>query len=491
MSTRAPAAEGARASHYAGIAAFFDRFAADEDRWLERTRGYHDAVESIYGALVPPGQRVLEIGCGRGDLLASLEPSRGVGVDVSAAMVEAAQRRHPELEFHHGAGEELDLDETFDYVVLSDLVPYAYDLQTLFAAVARHCHPRSRVIVSAYSNLWRPLLALLTALRLRPSRPLRNWVAPRDLANLLQLAGLEVTMERKEILAPAALGPVSRTLNGYLAHMPLLRQLTLTSWLVARPLPSSASSYTVSVVVPCRNEAGSIHELVERIPEMGDGTEIVFVEGHSVDDTRERIEVEMAAADREVSLVVQSGEGKWNAVQEGFAAANNDVLMILDGDMTVAPEDLPKFYEAIAEGRGELINGSRMVYGMEPGAMRFLNMVGNRFFAGLLSRVLGQYTKDTLCGTKALHRADYARIAHRRDESRLHDPFGDFDLLIGAAQLGLKIADVPVRYGARIYGETNIRRFSHGGALLRLAISGYRWIWVRPVARGRARRRGD
>jgi SAM-dependent methyltransferase len=469
-------------SAYDRIVDFYDRFATDEDRWLRRTWPYHRLLRSIYRSLIPPQQRVLEIGCGRGDLLAALRPGRGVGVDVSPGMIAAARVRHPELEFLEGVGETLDLGESFDYIVLSDLISYVYDAQSLFEAVARHCHPGSRVVVSSYSALWRPLLGALARLGIRPNRPIRNWVAPRDLVNLLELAGLQAVSERKEILAPLPPGPTSRVLNGYVSRLPGFYHLNLTYWVVARPFPAAPTKQTVSVIVPTRNEAGSIRELVDRIPEMGSGTEIVFVEGGSTDDTRARIEAELARRpDRAMRLVVQSGAGKWNAVQEGFAAASGDVLMIEDGDMTVPPEDLPKFYDSITNGHGELINGSRLVYGMEPDAMRFLNMLGNKFFATFLSLILGQYVKDALCGTKALRETDYHRIKNRAHEFGVDDPFGDFELLLGAALLGLKILNIPVRYHPRVYGETNIRRFSHGGMLLRLALAGYRRIWVRPV----------
>lgn len=469
---------------YEDIGDFFDAMAPEEDRWLEKTGGYHRLVQRVCGSLIPTGQRVLEIGSGRGDLLASVAPARGVGVDISGAMVSAARRTHPDLEFHQAAGEGLDLGETFDYVVLSDLVPYVHDLQDLFASVAAHCHARTRVVVTTYSNVWRPLLTLLSVMGLRPRRPIRNWVGPEDLVNLLELSGFQVTAERKEILVPVTGRRLPRYLNGYLARLPGVRSLALTHWLVARPLPERAGELGVSVVVPCRNEAGSIRDLVDRIPEMGTGTEIVFVEGNSSDHTRATIEACIEERpDRDVRLVIQDGTGKWNAVQGGFAAASNEVLMILDGDMTVAPEELPKFYAAIAGGHGELINGSRLVYGMESGAMRFLNMLGNKLFAGWLSRILGQYVKDTLCGTKVLLASDYERIASRRGEFGIADPFGDFELLLGAALLGLKIANVPVRYRARIYGDTNIRRFHHGWMLMRLALAGYERIWVRPVAR--------
>jgi SAM-dependent methyltransferase len=470
---------------YSDIEAAFDAFAGDEDRWLSRTSGYHTLVTQISRSLIPEGERVLEIGCGRGDLLAALKPSRGVGIDLSAGMIEAGRRRHPELELIQGAGEELDLGETFDYIVMSDLVSYVDDLLELFRVVRRHSHARTRIVVSFYSNLWRPLLSALVALRLRPKRPVRNWIAPRDLVNLLELGGFQVVAQRQEILFPLpGGGRLARALNGWVARIPGLNALTLTNWAIARPLPQARNEMKVSVIVPCRNEAGSIKPLVERIPELGAGTEIVFVEGGSTDDTRETIEREIERRpDRDLRLIGQTGKGKWNAVQEGFDASTGDLLVIQDGDMTVDPEELERVYEAIASGQGEFVNGNRLVYGMEPGAMRFLNMLGNKAFATLLSRILGQYVKDTLCGTKAILRPDWERIRSRRVELGREDPYGDFELLLGSALLGLKISNLPVRYRARVYGDTNIQRFSGGAALLRLAISGYRRIWVRPVSK--------
>jgi glycosyltransferase involved in cell wall biosynthesis len=317
---------------------------------------------------------------------------------------------------------------------------------------------------------------------LRPGRPVRNWVAPRDLTNLFELAGFEPLAERREILVPMRPGGLAGVVNGVLARLPLLRSLTLTYWLIARPQPQALGEPGVTVVVPCRNEAGNIDDIVERVPDMGSATEILFIEGGSTDDTRERIEAAIAAnSERDMRLMAQTGKGKANAVHEAFAEAKHELLMILDADLTVAPEDLPKFYDALASGRGELINGSRLVYGMEPDAMRFLNMIANRMFAVLMSAVLGQYVKDTLCGTKALHRDDYRKMMAKRHEIGVEDPYGDFDFLLGASILGLKILNVPVRYGARTYGETNIERFSGGGMLARLAAAGFRRIWIRPL----------
>ena len=469
---------------YGDIAAFYDELARREDEWSGTVGPYRALVQGIYKTLVPPGKRVLEVGCGRGDLLAALAPSRGLGLDVSAAMVAAARERHPELEFVHAAGESFKVGEKFDYIVLSDVAPFVYDLQQLFEAVAAHAHGDTRVVLNTFSNAWRPVLSLLSRLRLRPDHPMRNWVAPKDLENLLSLAAMEVVSRRREILLPLRPSALTVAANGVLVRLPLFRSLAASYWIVARPSPQARPEASVSVVVPCRNEAGSVDAIVDRIPDMGSSTEIVFVEGGSTDDTRGRIEAAMSRrSDRDIKLVVQSRKGKANAVREAFAVAENDILMILDGDMTVVPEDLPKFYDGLVSGRGEMLNGARLVYGMEPGAMRFLNLIGNKFFAWLMTFVLGQYVKDSLCGTKALRREDYERMAVRREElGSERDPFGDFELLLGAALLGLTIINVPVRYRARIYGEPQIDRFPDGRMLFRLAAAGFRRIWLQPVS---------
>ena len=142
--------------------------------------------------------------------------------------------------------------------------------------------------------------------------------------------------------------------------------------------------------------------------------------------------------------------------------------MILDSDISVLPEDLIKFYNAIILEKGEFINGVRLVYPMEDKAMRFLNLLGNKFFAYAFSWVLNQNIKDTLCGTKVLTKANYEKIKRNRKYFGDFDPFGDFDLIFGAAKQNLKILDLPVRYFAREYGETNISRWSHGLLLLRM-----------------------
>lgn len=472
---------------YEALSGFFDEFAAVEARWRRRNCAYHDWIALLHRFQIPAGASVLEVGSGSGDLLAALEPSIGVGVDVSAEMVALARARHPHLRFEHMAGERLSLGMTFDYVVLSDLLPYVHDLVGLFERVAEHSHPQTRVIVHTYSRLWRPAIRAAEALRLKPKKPIRNWIAPEVVRGLLSLTAFEVVTETRRMLLPKRVPLLNLLMNGIVASIWPFNHLCVTYWVVARPRAQPSLEHAVSVVCPCRNERGNIAEIIRRLPSVGTATELVFVEGGSRDGTRDEIERQIDDhADRDIVLVPQSGKGKGDAVRTGFAAAKHELLAILDGDLSVRPEELPKFYRACADGRGELVNGSRLVYDVEPGAMRFINLAGNKIFRWLFKAITGQFVTDTLCGTKVLTMDNYQRIAASRAYFGDFDPFGDFDLLLGAARLNMKIVDLPVRYQPRAYGTTNISRWRHGWLLLRMIGFAFWKFRVEPF-RGRLR----
>jgi len=470
--------------HLAIVRSLWDRYAPEALNWQKRNRGYHQALEAIARFYIPPGERVLEIGSGTGDLLAALEPSEGVGIDCSTEMTRVAAARHPHLTFHAMPVEELHLEgKTFDVIVLSDLVGQLYDLMAVFKKLRSVCHSGTKIVINWYSRLWQPIFATAEALRLKSPMPVFNWTSPEDIENLLRLAGFQVISQTGHLLFPKRFPLLTTVMNRYLAHAPVFRLMCLTNWVVARPerIDDGVQDPVVSVVVPCRNEAGNIENLVRRLPSMGRHTEILFVEGHSKDNTLEECRrVAEKYPERDIRVLVQEGSGKGDAVRLGFSQARGDVLMILDADLSVAPEDLPQFYETLVSRKGDFINGSRMVYSMEAHAMRFLNLVGNRVFALLLSRLMGQPVKDTLCGTKVLFRRDYDRIAKGRAHFGKLDPFGDFDLLFGAAKLSLKIVELPVRYRERVYGETNISRFRHGWLLLRMCVRALRKLVLIP-----------
>jgi len=445
-------------------------------------RYYHARLARLYRMQVSPGQRVLEIGCARGDLLAALEPGEGVGIDFSTKMIARARRAHPHLAFVEADAHAIPLEGPFDIIVLSDLVNDAWDVQQIFSEVRRLSGPATRILVNVYSRVWEVPLAIAGSLGLaRPNLP-QNWLTVEDLTHLCELTGLEVVRHWEEFLLPLPVPLLAPFANRVLARLWPFRVFALTNVLVARPAPRPRPDeppLRVSIVVPARNEAENVAEIFDRVPPMGAGTELVFVEGHSADATYEAIATEIARRpDVVCQLHRQTGVGKGDAVRLGFARATGDVFMILDADLTVPPEDLPRFYEALVEGKGEFVNGVRLIYPMEERAMRFINLLGNKFFSLAFSRVLGQPVKDTLCGTKALRRADYERIATNRAAFGDFDPFGDFDLLFGAARLNLKIVDLPIRYRERRYGETNIERWRHGALLFRMLGFAATRLWM-------------
>jgi SAM-dependent methyltransferase len=462
--------------------ALFDRLAPARAAWIDRNHYFHAADQAYMRFLIPESARVLELGCGDGQLLASLKPSHGIGVDFSAQMVNVAQAAHPGLQFVQGDIEDADFLDSlrgpFDYIVVSDTIGLIDDVEALFASLHRVTTPETRLILAYYSHLWEPALRLAEVLGLKMPQVDQNWLSTADMTNLLCLSDYEVVREEWRQLLPRRLLGIGTLVNRFIATLPGIRALCLRTYIVARPrapLPKPAKPPSVTVLVPCRNERGNIENAVRRLPAFAPDIEIMFVEGHSKDGTFEECaRVKSAHPDRDIKVFRQPGKGKGDAVRKGFAEARGDILMILDADLTVPPESLPKFYDAITSGRGEFINGTRLVYPMEDTAMRTLNNIANRGFAKIFSYLLNQRFTDTLCGTKVLWKRDYERIAANRHYFGDFDPFGDFDLIFGAAKLNLRIVEVPIRYAGRAYGETQISRFTHGWLLLRMVLFAWR-----------------
>ncbi len=361
-----------------------------------------------------------------------------------------------------------------DFVLLNGNVHYETDVQIFLEDLRLALAPSSRIILIFYSNLWKPFLRLATALGLRGETPEENWIANEDMANLLLLANYELVRQESKFLIPVYVPLISYLANRFLAPLPGFRIFNLLNIAIARPLdlpaPIQRQAPSVSVIIPARNEAGNIEAVITRTPAMGPDDELIFIEGNSTDDTWETLCAVKKKYEgmRNIRISQQEGKGKGDAVRKGFALAEKEILMILDADLTVPPEELPRFYNALVSQKGEFINGSRLVYPMQKRAMRFFNVLGNKFFAVMFSFVLGQRFKDTLCGTKALTRENYAKLAAHRKYFGEFDPFGDFDLIFGAARMALRIVEVPIHYAERTYGATNIDRWKHGVILLRM-----------------------
>lgn len=452
----------------------YNKIAPQRDRWRRKNNHYHRELERIYSFIIPKGSTVLEIGCGTGHLLNAVQPDKGVGIDFSEEMVKLAQKQFPQYKFMVMDAEASLPKGKFDYIIISGLLGELQDIQEFFSLLKQVITPRTRVVIDYFNYLWSPVLSMGEFWGLKMPQGLRNWIPMNEITNLLELAGLEVVKTDYRFLLPKYIPFLSELMNRFMAKLPVIRKLCLIQFSIARERRSlrkcKPQDYTTTVVVPCRREKGNIEGAVLRTPQLGRHTELIFVDGSSDDGTPEEIERMIKKyPDKDISLIHQGdGVGKGDAVRKGFAAAKGDILMILDADLTVPPEDLPKFFNALVEDKGEFINGSRLVYPMEEEAMRTLNLMGNKLFGLLFSWLLDQKFRDTLCGTKVLLRSNYERIVSGRSFFGDFDPFGDFDLIFGASKLNLKIVEVPVRYRERTYGTTNISRFRHGWLLLRM-----------------------
>ena len=457
-----------------------DEVAPRRDVWIQRNRFFYEQDYRYMRFLVPPGLRVLELGCGTGRLLSELRPSRGVGVDFSARMIEVARQRHPDFEFYEGDVEDADfiagLEGPFDVIVMSDTIGSLDDCEATLASLHHMCTADTRLIIVYYSRMWEPILRLGEAISLKQPSLQQNALSTEEIGNLLKLADFEVIKREWRQLVPRHLLGLGTLINRFIAPLAIIRRGCIRNYIVARsmrlPLPPVKSA---TVLVPCRNERGNIEGAVRRLPQFCDDIEIIFVEGHSNDGTLDEIRRVMAAyPERDIKVLVQDGKGKGDAVRKGFQHARGDVLFILDADLTVPPESIPKFFNAYVSGKGEFINGTRLVYPMEKEAMRFLNLTANQVFSWIFSWLLNQRFTDTLCGTKVLARRHYLQIAENRSYFGDFDPFGDFDLIFGAAKLNLKFIEVPVRYASRTFGVTQISRFRHGWLLLRMVVFAFR-----------------
>jgi ubiquinone/menaquinone biosynthesis C-methylase UbiE len=461
-------------------------------QYVDASDGEHDGLHRFniaYRAddlkfmrfLIPPGKRVLELGCGRGDLLAALDPSYGVGVDFSARIIAKASGRHPGLHFIVGDAEDPDtlasIEGPFDYIVIADTLGMFEDIDETLRLVYRLCAPSTRIVISYYSHLWEPVLQLAESLNLRTRQPPINFIATADFLNLMDLADFEVISQEQRQLLPFRWLGLGSFINRYIAPLPGIRQLCLRTYLVGRPIRQFPDrKLSASILVPCRNEKGNIENAILRMPKFGSAQEILFVEGNSSDGTFEECERVRDAyrGQWDIKVLKQDGKGKGDAVRKGFAAATGDVLMILDADLTMPPEALPKYHAVIETGKAEFVNGTRLIYPMEHEAMRPLNLIANRFFAYLFSYLVNTRLTDTLCGTKVLLRKDYEVLARERAYFGNFDPFGDFDLIFGAAKQNLKIIETPIHYKARTFGETQISRFRDGWLLLKMVWFAYR-----------------
>jgi SAM-dependent methyltransferase len=456
---------------------------ADKKTYFSRKSSYyHKYLNNLIKFFIPEGSSVIEIGCGTGETLNSVKPNPGVGIDYNNYLIEKGREKYGDLFFINSDIEKEDSlnelllkNQKFDYIIISDLIGTLNDIQQVFEKMKFISHRRTKIIVTYYNYFWNPIIKILEALKLKMRGGEKNWLYIDEIKNLLTLSDFHINKSGHAILIPRKIPLISSFFNKYISKLPLIRRLCLTGYVVANyePFENSAltGNYSTTVLIPCRNEEGNIESIIRRVPQLGKHTELLFVEGNSTDNTFAKIEEAIKSnPQKDIRLFKQYGKGKADAVRMGFEKAKCDIMMILDADMTVEPEELTKFYDALIKGKGEFINGTRLVYQMDDRAMRRLNKLGNIFFSKIFSWILGQRITDTLCGTKVLLKSDYLKIVKNRNYFGDFDPFGDFDLIFGASKLNLKFIEIPIHYKNRKYGTTNINRFRDGFLLLKMCI---------------------
>ncbi|MBF0483610.1 MAG: glycosyltransferase [Candidatus Omnitrophica bacterium] len=462
------------------LAEHYDKLALKRDAYKSKHKYYYSLLYKQYRYFIPDGKKVLEVGCSTGDLLNAVKPSLGLGIDISAETIKIAKHKYPHLIFETAEVGTLKLREQFDFIILSGVLGEVEDIQKLLEQLKPFCHRGTRIIIEYYSYYWQYILKFGEMMWSKIPQKIQNWVTAEDLLNFFELAGYEPIQQERAILLPFNIWGISYLINRFIAKLPIINTLTLNHFFVVRPIITTKEELSVSILVPCRNEKGNIESAVTRTPVFGKHQEFMFVEGHSKDGTYEEVErIIKKYPNKDIKLFRQPGKGKGDAVRFGFNKSSGDVLMILDADLTVAPEELPKFYDVMRDNRAEFVNGCRLVYPMESEAMRFLNLCANKFFGLFFSWLLGQRFRDTLCGTKVISKKNYEELAANRAYFGDFDPFGDFDLIFGAAKMNLKIMELPIRYRSRAYGTTQIQRFRHGLLLFKMCFFAMRKIKFR------------
>lgn len=463
------------------ISIFYDKIAKNRKKWIEKGSSFHREDRLNLKELILPNSRILELGCGTGYLLKSLSPSYGLGIDLSKEIIKEANKESNGIHFIQGdisnLAKYLPKKENFDYIILSDTIGYIEDIQTTLESLHEFCNKETRIIISYYSPLWSPIFSLATFLKFKMPEIKTQLLNLQDIKSFLKISNFDVVRVEKKILSPIKLLGIGRVLNRYFATLPIFSFFCLRQYVIARSLDKiDKTKYnSASIIIPCKNEQGNIEAAIKRLPRFAKNMEIIFVEGNSSDQTWKKIQTVKKKYNNKVpgftiKSFKQKGKGKAEAVFFGFEKASKEVLFILDADLTMPPEELPKFWNKIILGEAEYVNGTRLIYPMDNDAMRFLNYIANKIFSILFSWILSQRYTDTLCGTKVLTKKNYEKIKLKNRDLGDFDPFGDFFIIFGSSRLCLKMCEIPIRYKARSYGETQISRFSHGLMLVKMVI---------------------
>jgi SAM-dependent methyltransferase len=466
--------------HNERIRAHFEGLAGEYPDLKRRNRYYNDRLLRWCCEHVPPGRKVLDVGSGRGDVLAGVAPREGLGIDLSDSMVRLASRDHAGLAFRCGAIEEFEGDGTHDAALLVNTLEYVHDVGLVLDRVHRALRDNGRLVITTANPMWSPIFRAASRFGWRIPECERLFLTNEDVANLLAMHGFETVHKQMDLVLPKPV-PGGDVANWLVSRTPVLYLAASTQLIVARKVPETRREYSVSVVVPCYNEVGNVDRCVREMRKLGSATELIVVDDGSKDGTAQAVKPELNDQIDVRVIHYEPNRGKGHAVATGFDAARHDIVMILDADLTTHPEELAPLYEAFARGRAEFVNCTRLIYPMEGGAMKFANYAGNKMFTILVSLIMEARVSDTLCGTKAMFRWDYQHMTMGRD------PWGDYDFLFGAAQQRLVIRELPVHYRERVAGLSKMNAMKHTKNLLRMCWRGFWQVQMGrplPPARG-------
>ncbi len=446
------------------------------DFWKEKNWYYHNLLRQIFKKYIPEGSKVLQIGYGLGDALAALYPQKAMSIDEEEELIDISKRRFPSIQFSKAKPEEMIVKGKYDYVIIPNSVAHFYDIQTVLEKTSKAMGKNSKIIMTATNPRWEQIFSLLEKFNLkRPEKP-RNWLSLEDLKNIFEISGYEVEESGYSIIIPSHIPFLSNKINNLIKGNGFFARFCVEQYIVAKKAKlGKEKKLSCTVVIPCYNEEENIKQAIETVPKMGTKTEVLVVDDGSSDKTVQVVKRVMKKNKNLKLISYKPNQGKGYAVKKGFDAVVTDTMMIQDADMTVPPEELPRFFNLIAEGKADFVNGTRLIYPMEEQAMRNLNMIGNVVFGHVFSWLLGERITDTLCGTKALFRKDYGKIKMSGKS------WGDFDLLFGAAENKLKIVEMPVHYKKRIAGESKMKVVQHGLSLLKMSFIGFWRLKVLPL----------
>lgn len=433
--------------------------------WLEKNHYYYYRLRAYYRFIVPEGMRVLVLQCKNGYLLDAVKPIYGVGIDTDLAMISQAKDTYARYHFYHGTIADIKEREQFDYILLSSADAQLYDMRGLLESLKPFCHAGTRLIIDAYTPIWRPLIAMAAKSGFfEPQRIVQDF-SRQDLLNFLMLSDYDPIKQEEHLLVPVHFPFLSTVFNRILINFPFIRRLALHRIIIARPLFIRRDIHEagVSVIVPAANEKNLIEPLVKRLPHMGSFTELIFVCRDSSEDTIDEIKrMIQTYPEKSISFYRQQGVERAEEIRIGLSCAAGDIIMLADAGMSIEPEELSACYYALLENKGECVVGARFVYRMKKGARAQLHRLINRAFGSFVSWTIGQQVTDSFCSIKTLWKDDMQAIMRERSFSYRLDRRGELDLLFGAAKRHLKIVGLPVRYNPNRSGSWELPYLYNG-----------------------------